>query len=1009
MSLNIAALRPERLADTTLFQRLQKTPPGMAVSGSIATLCGEASDRMKAVPALHPQFTLHDAAHLLRVTELMAMVLGRTLEELNPIEIALLILAAHFHDIGMVPEAAEWNAIESSKDFKLHRDTWAVEHPNLGELEAQLSSGILSSKRVVELALQRAELELAMRSDFVRRTHGQRAADVIRGRYAVDPRLTSVSHNFADVLAELCLSHVRDPGDLSRLEPDRLVGVQPVNVRYLAVVLRLADILDFDRERTPDDLFRTIHFTSDVSLREWEKHRGVNGWTIGPDQIRFEMEFEHPIYERAARQFLDWIDAELAASHDLVRSLPAAFASYQLHLPLRVNPSRVGPKNHAYVYHDLEFSLSRDEIVKLLMTEKLYGSPDLCVRELLQNSLDALRYRSALFRLEDLEWKSGAVSFEHGVDADGTEFLRCADNGVGMDEAVILKFLTKVGRSFYRSPFFEQERQRFRDRGIDFDPCSRFGIGFMSCFMLGDRIRIETRRTYGPNTAPGKPWIVEINGLSSILVLKPGPESQQVGTTVTVSLREKAGPFQLVATLDRYTLAAEYPVKGQCTVPGKESQIPIPAGIRRPITFLESLGIRQLVRLERDFSELDESGLYTGRLAESFLADETGCLVLSNREARWEVPTELRKYVPLGEVRWGLEQEIRECQPLPETWLLHIDDHHPRVVMANAKTTRVNSMANEDRICADGIWVGDGAFFSQSGVVRPAFTLNTRGQRKPALTPDRKLVRSGATWEAIVQLNAEATRSIWHEIVSYLPDKLSYDTFWKLAKLHSAPVEDLPKGLIWDKLAIPIDAGQEVEFRRIRDIGTAFYRVVPNDPRGPQLTVEASRVMDVGKSMILTFSQLTATDGNLRLVIAAPHDPNGFCRLPNVPGSTVVRFEAALESALLAYYGYYLCNLDHPLIRYFLQCKDEDHGALSEFLRVLGAADPVNPKPAGRRLEYRQKAGQLFSQIPWRERDPALLPPYRIFIDGGTWTAVTEADFEEWAKIVVPKKTDGIN
>src|SRR5439155_13018918 len=214
MSLNIAALRPERLADTTLFQRLQKTPDGMAVSGNIATLCGEASDRMKAVPALHPEFTLHDAAHLLRVTELMAMVLGPTLEKLNPVEFALLILAAHFHDIGMVPEAAEWNVIESSRDFQLHRETWAVEHPNLGELEAQLSSGILSSKRVVELALQRAELELAMRGDFVRRTHGRRASDVIWGRYAGDPRLTSVSQSFADVLAELCLSHVRDPGDL---------------------------------------------------------------------------------------------------------------------------------------------------------------------------------------------------------------------------------------------------------------------------------------------------------------------------------------------------------------------------------------------------------------------------------------------------------------------------------------------------------------------------------------------------------------------------------------------------------------------------------------------------------------------------------------------------------------------------------------------------------------------------------------------------------------------------
>ena len=37
-------------------------------------------------------------------------------------------------------------------------------------------------------------------------------------------------------------------------------------------------VLDFDRDRTPDSLYRTIDFSSGVSLLEWEKHRTITGW-----------------------------------------------------------------------------------------------------------------------------------------------------------------------------------------------------------------------------------------------------------------------------------------------------------------------------------------------------------------------------------------------------------------------------------------------------------------------------------------------------------------------------------------------------------------------------------------------------------------------------------------------------------------------------------------------------------------------------------------------------------
>jgi hypothetical protein len=63
----------------------------------------------------------------------------------------------------------------------------------------------------------------------------------------------------------------------------------------------------------------------------------------------------------------------------------------------------------------------------------------------------------------------------------------------------------------------------------------------MSCFMLGDRIDIETRRDNGPGHALGEPWLVEINGLGSIVTLRPGTkETQAVGTKVLITCRPRS-------------------------------------------------------------------------------------------------------------------------------------------------------------------------------------------------------------------------------------------------------------------------------------------------------------------------------------------------------------------------------------------------------------------------------------------------------------------------------------
>ena len=89
-------------------------------------------------------------------------------------------------------------------------------------------------------------------------------------------------------------------------------------------------------------------------------------------------------------------------------------------------------------------------------------------------------------RDDRVDWSGGCVEFEHGVNEHGREFVgRCADNGVGMDQRIVKDFLVRAGRSYYRSPEFERERLTFARASADFDPCARFGIGFMQPIHVG--------------------------------------------------------------------------------------------------------------------------------------------------------------------------------------------------------------------------------------------------------------------------------------------------------------------------------------------------------------------------------------------------------------------------------------------------------------------------------------------------------------------------------------------
>ncbi|USK86182.1 HD domain-containing protein [Peribacillus asahii] len=1000
--------------DTTLWKKLDQDFLGSdkEVASILATnllqICQQSYNRMKYFSSLHPQYTLHDETHFLRVTELMAKIMPKdVLDNLNPIELALLILSAHYHDQGMVLDDEELNNLKKDPNFNLFKENWTIEHPNYKEIINQIESPSISTEKRQVLNNKEQELYGALLTDYIRETHGQRSANYVNQNYSNNDLWNIIGTNLADYVAKLCKSHVLPTTDINSQNGfyhDESVGSYQVNMVYLAIILRLADILDFDRDRTPDILYKTIHFTNEVSLIEWAKHRSVEGWVISPDKIRFTLKCEHPVYEKAAREFMDWIDQELVDVSALIRKFPKEIAKYYLSLPQSVDRSRIEPKNNEYIYHDLEFSLSRNEIVKLLMTDNLYKSTSLCIRELLQNALDALRYRKALIKRDnDLEWNSGQVNFTHSLDDHGREVIECVDNGIGMDIGIITRFLTKAGRSYYRSPEFERERASFASHGVDFDPCAQFGIGFMSCFMLGDEIIIKTRKDYGPNMGWGDPLIVEVNGLSGIIVIRKGENNQAVGTSVKIISRKKPDYFdefedrvRLIDVLGGYALATEFPITGNCTISEIEDSIEVPITISKTRTEIEQSLTSNFVTIEQEFSEINQN--LQGQVRASFLIDEENKINLKNQDAYWKKDENdiMKLFVNNSKARYTREGDSSTC----------IDGI---LVCGEPGHTKARSRLG---------WYSN--VISLGG---DSFTMDIRGSLKPPLTteripPDSARNSQDFKWKRIQNLALIAQGRLWDKIIDRLNgENNNGNIFWKLVLIHRPDLLSFAYKTLFTKVYFPIidENGNIVRWNKANEI--EYVEIIKNKNSfdlklkdgnfiGEYSSLKEWKSAHSGynvdwliKVAIISMTVLTKKDGKLIFEIREPSElEKAPCQNWVNRSIPIIQYSSMYNHIIGVDLPIPTLNANHPLTKVILQTIDSNE--LNSFQALARSLVSFNGiiKDSKNNNIWLRRIGYYFKAIDWENVIDELKPPYKFLKMNEEAFILTEEEFKRWAE-----------
>jgi len=491
------------------------------------------------------EYTLHNRDHAKKLLHLAEYVLSpKTLSKLSILELLLIVYSSFLHDMGMSLTLKEREQIIKSDAFAETVREWPEIREELERARSVLQSVDESERPPIEARI--FQLQEAALCAYLRPRHAtaSRYGSLIQMMKSSSTRPDLFELNGASFEAELidvCVSHNLDVGALTessgpydeRFPRSLALGGERLNSQFCAALLRLIDILDFDRERTPRVLFESLGISSrslpgaDISLREWQKHMAIHTIEINADEIIISAECRHPVIEKAIRGFCKIIEREIRDTLAVTRRNPPDIVNqYILELPISVRPSI---KSIGYVFRDISLRINQSAIMSLLMGERLYSHPAVAIRELVQNSIDACSARESL---ESSQY-NGTVHVSSSTDSSGRVWIEVKDNGIGMDEYVVSEYFLRLGDSYYDSPEFY--RLLRNSNSNSFTPIARFGIGIASVFMIGDVLELTTRRFQSPR-GDDRPRLVRIERMGGLAFIAES-SGGQIGTVIRVRIK----------------------------------------------------------------------------------------------------------------------------------------------------------------------------------------------------------------------------------------------------------------------------------------------------------------------------------------------------------------------------------------------------------------------------------------------------------------------------------------
>lgn len=491
------------LKDSKLFNELVKRESEFIPN--ITSVFNYAKETLALIVKVFSNYTQHDVGHSIRVGNYM-YDLVEDISEMNDLEITIMIYSCLFHDIGMVVTDEE---IEKIKE------------DNVDYIDYKYSV-VFATLKDEQMALQ----------ECIRPIHAIRSAqhlEKLENEYKtwfIIPQSTNKS--FLQDIQKICQSH-NESIEWIKTELD-IEGCKinyNYNLQYISLLLRIADLLDFDEQRTPYYLYKLIN-PKGFSDNEWKQHFIIDNtqkiYTNDKNKqkvIRLFGESSEAWIHRKFLKYVDYINRELVEAVNISESFQDV--KYVLNIKTDIE-NKV--KTNGFTFSDFKLDLDYNAVTKLLMGERIYGDKQYGLRELIQNSIDACMLMREISKShEDFMYEAYNPFINIVLDEDKNEAI-IVDNGIGMSLDILKKYFLNVGVSYYSS-------NEYKYKGYNYKPIGNYGIGFLACFMLSNNVKVYSKR-YDDS----KLNVIELESNSEYICLTQSLQNRKPGTDIILDLQE---------------------------------------------------------------------------------------------------------------------------------------------------------------------------------------------------------------------------------------------------------------------------------------------------------------------------------------------------------------------------------------------------------------------------------------------------------------------------------------
>ena len=471
------------------------------------------------------EFTDHGSDHIEQVLATIDWLIpDESWSLVTPEDVAVLTLSTLVHDIGMHLQPDGFLALlEETRVLRQHgdrawRETYDIFLTKALRYNGQTLRAIFGSDLPVTRPGHDPEewtnRDRRLIGEFLRQHHHRLAHEIAlygvpgptedRLQFAAPPTGYDYLPDFIGLTARSHGVSLRTVIDT--IEPADQRQDRNVHLPYLMALLRVGDYLQIQAQRAPAAQRKVTHLRSPLSQDEWDKHDAIENMRLDSDI--------NALYVKAApksakifvklTQLLSGIQREIDTSWAVIGEQYSRFDEFKaLGLRLRRIKSNLDDvatfaEKVSYIPEQVRFEAADADLLNLL-TAPLYGHrPEIGVRELVQNAVDACRELRFYLEQRHLPAPQQAsqvadVNLRFRANSNGGGgTVTVQDKGVGMSIDTVKNYFLKAGASFRKSPLW---RETYLDEAGSAQVlrAGRFGIGVLAAFLLGRELTVTTR------------------------------------------------------------------------------------------------------------------------------------------------------------------------------------------------------------------------------------------------------------------------------------------------------------------------------------------------------------------------------------------------------------------------------------------------------------------------------------------------------------------------------------